>query len=107
MSRLFAGPREGQYVDMKVISFENESEEGSPIYQSVPANNFFPILFSAKVAAYSDDKKNVVIEVSDLFKEDVDAINAVSPSLKKRYKVKRLDKGRSYIDSAHSYPAEY
>ncbi len=96
--------RRGNHIDMKVISFENESEEGSPIYQSVQANNFFPILFSSKIVAFNDDKTSAVIEASDLFKEDVDAINAVSPSLKKRYKVKRLDKGRSYIESAHAYP---
>ncbi|HSP11582.1 MAG TPA: DUF5117 domain-containing protein, partial [Salegentibacter sp.] len=92
------------HIDMKVISFENESEEDSPIYQSVAANNFFPILFSSKIAAYNDDKTSVVIEVSDLFKEEVTAINGVSPELRKRYKVKKLDQSRSYITSANAFP---
>ncbi|MHA6279598.1 zinc-dependent metalloprotease [Salinimicrobium sp. CAU 1759] len=96
--------RRGNYIDMKVISFENESEEGSPIYQSVRANNFFPILFSSKIVAFNDDKTSAVIEAGDLFEEEVDAINGVSASLRKRYKVKRLDKSRSYIESAHAYP---
>ncbi|WZL89916.1 zinc-dependent metalloprotease [Salinimicrobium sp. 3283s] len=96
--------KRGDYIDMKVISFENESDEGSPIYQSVAANNFFPILFSSKIAAYNDDKTSAVIEVSDLFKEEVAAINGVSPSLKKRYKVKKLDKSRSYITAANAFP---
>ncbi|MCY2686034.1 zinc-dependent metalloprotease [Salinimicrobium sp. TH3] len=96
--------RRGDNIDMKVISFENESEEGSPIYQSVAANNFFPILFSAKVAAYNDDKTSAVIKVSDLFKEEVAAINGVSPDLRKRYKVKKLDKSRSFITSANAFP---
>ncbi|WP_037325216.1 zinc-dependent metalloprotease [Salinimicrobium terrae] len=96
--------RRGNHIDMKVVSFENESEEGSPIYQSVQANNFFPILFSSKIEAFNDDKTSAVIEASDLFKEDIDAINGVSPRLRKRYKVKRLDKSRSYIESAHAYP---
>lgn len=96
--------KRGNNIDMRVISFENESDEGSPIYQSVAANNFFPILFSSKIAAYNDDKTSAVIEVSDLFKEEVAAINGVSPDLRKRYKIKRLDKSRSYIDSATAFP---
>ncbi|WP_029037240.1 zinc-dependent metalloprotease [Salinimicrobium xinjiangense] len=96
--------RRGNHIDMRVINFENESEEGSPIYQSVAANNFFPILFSSKIAAYNEDKTSAVIEVSDLFKEEVAAINGVSPDLRKRYKVKKLDKSRSYITSANAFP---
>ncbi|UZH56161.1 zinc-dependent metalloprotease [Salinimicrobium tongyeongense] len=96
--------KRGNHIDMKVISFENESDEGTPIYQSVAANNFFPILFSAKIAAYNDDKTSAVIEVSELFTEEVAAINGVSPDLKKRYKIKRLDKSRSYIDQAKAFP---
>ncbi|MGY5851756.1 zinc-dependent metalloprotease [Salegentibacter sp. F14] len=96
--------KRGNHIDVKVISFENKSEEGTPIYQSVAANNFFPILFSSKITAYNEDKTSVVIEVSDLFKEEVAAINGVSPSLKKRYKVKKLDKSRSYITSANAFP---
>lgn len=96
--------KRGNSIDMKVISFENESDENSPIAKSVTANNFFPILFSSKIAAYSEDGKNAVIQVNDLFEDDVAAINGVSPSLKKRYKVKKLDRSRSYIESASSYP---
>ncbi len=91
-------------IDMKVISFENQSDEDSPIYKSVQANNFFPILFSSKIETYSPDSSNVVIEVSKLFENEVDAINGISSSLRKRYKVKRLDQSRSYIESAHAYP---
>ncbi|GAB2765858.1 zinc-dependent metalloprotease [Salinimicrobium soli] len=96
--------KRGDHIDMKVISFENQSEEDSPIYQSVVANNFFPILFSSKVVAYTDDKKAAVIEASDLFEEEIAAINGVNPRLKKEYKIKKLDKSRSYIESAHAYP---
>lgn len=96
--------KRGEHIDMKVISFENESEEGSPIYQSVQANNFFPILFSSKIVSYNNQKNTAVIEAGDLFTEDIDAINGISPSLKKRYKVKKLDKNRTYVQSAHAYP---
>jgi hypothetical protein len=96
--------RRGNNVDLKVISFENESDEDSPIYQSVLVNNFFPILYSAKIAAYNSDSTAVVAEVNSLFENDIEAINGISSSLKKRYKVKKLDANRSYIESVRSFP---
>ena len=96
--------KRGDNIDMKVISFENQSDEESPIYQSVAANNFFPILFSSKIVAYNDSKTSAVIEMNPLFEEEVNAINGVDPGLRKRYKIKRLDKNRSYIESVHAYP---
>ena len=96
--------RRGDVIDLKVISYEDQSAEESPIYKSVRANNFYPILFSSKVLAYNEATNTAVIEAGGLFEEDVAAINAVSPELKKQYKVKKLDKSRSYIESAHSYP---
>ncbi|SFF65089.1 protein of unknown function [Salegentibacter agarivorans] len=91
-------------IDVKVISFENMSDEESPIYKSVQANNYFPILFSSEIETYNADSTSVVIEVSDLFENEVQAINGLSSSLRKRYKVKKLDQSRSYIESASSYP---
>ena len=96
--------KRGDYIDLKVISFENQSDEESPIYKSVEANNFFPILFSTAIAAKSKDSTNVVIEVTDLFTKDIDAINGVSSRLRKEYKIKKLDGSRSYIESAASFP---
>ncbi|MEP6260121.1 MAG: zinc-dependent metalloprotease [Gillisia sp.] len=96
--------RRGNNVDVRVISFENQSEEGSPIYQSVIANNFFPILYSTKVVAINPDTNAVLVEVNSLFENDIEAINGISSSLKKQYKVKKLDQSRSYIESAHSFP---
>ncbi|PKD15864.1 zinc-dependent metalloprotease [Salegentibacter salinarum] len=91
-------------IDVKVISFENMSDEESPIYKSVQANNYFPILFSSKIEAYNQDSTSVVIEASALFENEVEAINGLSSSLRKRYKVKKLDQSRSYIESAKAYP---
>ncbi|HET8753357.1 MAG TPA: zinc-dependent metalloprotease, partial [Salinimicrobium sp.] len=96
--------KRGNNVDVKVMSFENQSDEGSPIYQSVQANNFSPILYSSEIVAINPDSSAVVIHVNSLFEEDIDAINGISNSLKKRYQVKKLDQSRSYIQSAHSYP---
>jgi len=94
----------GKYVDLKVIDFENESDEESPISQSVADNNFFPILYSSKIEGFNPDSTALLIEVSSLFTDEVNAINAISEQNRKRYKVKRLDKSRSYIESVKSFP---
>lgn len=91
-------------IDLKVISFQNESDEDSPIYKSVEANNFFPILYSTKIEAVNPDSTAYLVDVSSLFTDEVSAINAMSDRLRKAYKVKRLDKSRSYIASAKSFP---
>jgi len=93
-----------KHIDLKVISFQNESDEDSPIYKSVEANNFFPILYSSKIEALNPDSTAYLVEVSSLFTEEVSAINAMPDRLRKAYKVKRLDKSRSYIASAKSFP---
>jgi hypothetical protein len=91
-------------IDLKVISFQNESDEESPIYKSVEANNFFPILYSSKIEAINPDSTAYLVDVSSLFTDEVSAINAMPDGLRKAYKVKRLDKSRSYIASAKSFP---
>ncbi|MGM0581164.1 MAG: zinc-dependent metalloprotease [Bacteroidota bacterium] len=93
-----------KHIDLKVISFQNESDEDSPIYKSVEANNFYPILYSSKIEAINPDSTAYLVDVSSLFTEEVSAINAMPDRLRKAYKVKRLDKSRSYIASAKSFP---
>ncbi|WP_373057151.1 zinc-dependent metalloprotease [Zunongwangia sp. H14] len=96
--------KRGDFIDVKVVSFKNESDEESPIYTSVLANNFSPILYSSKIKAYNPDSTAVVVDVSSLFESEVEAIDGLSSSLRKRYKVKKLDQSRSYIESANAYP---
>ncbi|HET8859676.1 zinc-dependent metalloprotease [Marivirga sp.] len=91
-------------IDLKVISFQNVSDEESPIYKSVEANNFFPILFSSKIEAINPDSTAYLMEVTELFSKEVSAINGMPDRLRKAYQVKRLDGNRSYIASVKSFP---
>ena len=96
--------KRGKNVDIKVMSFENQSDEESPIYKSVQANNFEPIMYSAKIESIKADSSAYVVDVTALFEDEVAAINGMDASSRKRYKVRRLDKSRSYIDEVHSFP---
>lgn len=91
-------------VLLKVVSFSNVADEELPIAQSVAYNNFAPIIKSFKVEAYNPDSTAVLVEVSKLFTDDVNAISGLSSGLRTRYKVSRLDGDRSFIDKVNSFP---
>lgn len=91
-------------VLLKVVSFSNVADEELPIAQSVAYNNFAPIIKSFKVEAYNPDSTAVLVEVSKLFTDDVNAISGLNSGLRTRYKVSRLDGDRSFIDKVNSFP---
>jgi hypothetical protein len=91
-------------VLLKVISFSNVADEELPIARSVAYNNFAPIVRAFKVEAFNPDSTAVLIEVSKLFTEDVQAISGLNSRLRTQYKVNRLDGERSFIDRVQAFP---
>jgi len=85
-------------------SYNAVANDSLPVYQSVRANNFEPIIASFDIEAWNNDSTGVVIEVTDFFTKDVPAISGVISFLRSRYQVRRLDSDRSYIESAKSFP---
>lgn len=97
--------RKGDKVYLRVVSHEIGAADSLPIYEAVVNSNFEPILYSFDVKAYKKDSinNNTVIQVTDLFQKDVEAIGLQSRR-RKPYKISRLDDSRSYIDTIRSYP---
>ncbi|NNF07041.1 MAG: DUF5117 domain-containing protein, partial [Candidatus Eisenbacteria bacterium] len=100
-----------EMVDEKVlvrkVSFERVADENTAIHKSVVNNNFFPILASFEIQVEGPKmkgSKTQVIDVTDFYQEDVPAISGLSQSIRKRYKVKSLDKNRSFLNYARAYP---
>ena len=89
-------------VDIRQISFNNIANEEDPINQSVTENNFSPILASFDIK--NDDENSFLIDVSDYFLKDSPGFNIINPRLKDNYKIGSVDKKRSSIDSAKSFP---
>jgi hypothetical protein len=90
-------------VHLRTVSYENVAADSLPIYQAVLNSNLEPIIRSFEIAAISADSSAVVVEVTDLFESDVPVLGI--PSFRReRYKVRRLDESRSYIDWAKSFP---
>jgi len=91
-------------IIIKEVSYKNIADSTLPIYESVQANNFAPILAAFDQELYDADTGITIIELSDFFTEDIEAISGVIPFLRQEYQVRRLDSNRSYIESVKSFP---
>ncbi len=109
-----AGSKTGENVirwerrDDKVLlrsqSFTNVAADSLPVALSVQNNNFQPIIGAFDIEATNPDSSGVLIEVTSLFSSDIPAMTGMSPSLRTRFRVRRLDTSRSFIDDVKSFP---
>jgi hypothetical protein len=88
-------------VLLRVVSYENVADEDDPIYEAVRNANFEPILKSFSIKGR--DSAAVLIDVTKLFTGDVPAIG-LQERRRERYKVRSLDKDRSFLRRAMSFP---
>lgn len=96
--------KKGKKVLFRQISYENvASDTTEPIYQAVQNSNFEPIIKAFDIQSLGKDSAGVVIEVTDLYKDDIPALGLRS-SQRKQYQVRRLDGDRTFINYVHSYP---
>ena len=91
-------------VLLKVKSYNAIANDSLPIYKSVKANNLEPIIYAFDIKVQNTDSTAVLIDVTKLFSTDIKAITALSASYRKRYKVRKLDASRSFINTIKSYP---
>ena len=80
------------------------ASDSLPINVSVKSNNYEPTLYAFDIAAFSKDSSSVVIDVTSFYNTDVKAISGLGSRLRSTYKVKNLDKSRSFINSVKSFP---
>ena len=96
--------REKDRIFIRKKSYEAIADDEDPVYSSVMANNFEPVLAAFDIEAYSKDSSGVVIDVTDFFSNDVEGISGLSASQRRTYQVRRLDTDRSFIESVKSFP---
>ncbi len=87
---------------LREVSYSNISDEEDPISLSVSVNNFKPILGAFDIKNSEDDK--YLIDVSSYFMSDSPGFNIIRSYEKDNYKIGGVDKKRSFIDSARSFP---
>ncbi|WP_047416465.1 zinc-dependent metalloprotease [Cellulophaga sp. Hel_I_12] len=92
-------------VLLRVVSHDIVASDSLPVHEAVVNSNFEPVLYAFDIKAFKKDsiKSATVIDVTDLFEKDVNALG-MPDFYKKQYKVSRLDGDRSYIESLKSYP---
>jgi len=97
--------KKGDQILLKVVSHEIVAADSLPIHQAVVNSNFEPILYSFPIKAFHKDSvtQASVIDVTDLFEEDIQALG-LQDSRRKSYKISKVDSKRSYIDSIRSFP---
>jgi len=91
-------------VLLKVKSYNAIANDTLPIYKSVKANNLEPIIYAFDIKAQNPDSTAVLIDVTKFFTSDIKAISALPSFYRSRYKVRRLDGSRSFINTIKSYP---
>ena len=109
-----AGTKTGQRVvvweqfEKKILlkerAYNAVANEELPIHISVKSNNYEPTLQAFDISAYSKDSTALVVDVTKFYNTDVKSISGLSSGLRKRYKVKSLDKSRSFVNSVKSFP---
>jgi hypothetical protein len=96
------GPTQNLFLRVvTVVSIAPDSTQ--PIFQAVRNSNLDPIAAAFDIKAYGKDSSSVVIEVTDFFKGDNQAVS-LNPGIKRRYNLGPLASDRSYIESIKTYP---
>jgi hypothetical protein len=95
--------RNGDFILLKLVSYSNTAADSLPIYQAVKNSNLEPILYKFNIKAFAKDGTQAVIEVTDLFSKDIQAIG-LPKGRRTEYKVTRLETERSYIERISPYP---
>ncbi|RPI67535.1 MAG: DUF5117 domain-containing protein [Ignavibacteriae bacterium] len=88
---------------LRTVSYENVAADSTPISRAVKASNFEEIVEAFPIKAYNKDTSAVVIDVTSLFTTDVSMLTP-DEGTRKGYKITRLDKERSFIEYAKSFP---
>jgi len=103
-TRLINWERFKNKILIKEKSSSAIAADSLPINVSVKSNNYEPTLYAFDIAAFSKDSTSVVIDVTSFYGSDVKAISGLGSRLRTTYKVRNLDKSRSFINSMKSFP---
>ena len=91
-------------VFLRVVTVVNVAPDSSqPISRAVRNSSLDPIAAAFDIKAFGKDSSSVVIDVTDFFKGDNQAVS-LSPGIKRRYNLAGLASDRSFIQSIRTYP---
>jgi hypothetical protein len=91
-------------IQLQIVNTDAVADDSLPIAISVRNNNYGPILAAFPIAAFTRDSTSYVIDVTDFFSGDVQAISGLSDAQRRQYQVRRFDPARSFVSSVRSFP---
>ncbi len=94
--------KKNQKILIREVSYLNIADKQDPISISVSENNFKPILAAFDIKNIETDR--FLIDVTNYFMGDSPGFNIIRSYEKENYRIGGVDKNRSFIDSARSYP---
>tara|TARA_B100000768_G_C11284161_1_gene380826 strand:+ start:662 stop:2992 length:2331 start_codon:yes stop_codon:yes gene_type:complete len=94
--------KQGNKILLKEVSYSNIADKNDPISISVSENNFKPILAAFEIK--NSDENKYLIDVTSFYMADSPGFNVIRSYEKDNYKISGVDKKRSFIDSARSFP---
>ena len=94
--------KNGSKILLKEVSYTNIADDEDPISVSVKENNFKPILGAFEIK--NSEKDKYLIDITSYFMSDSPGFNIIRSYEKTNYKIGSVDKKRSFIDSARSFP---
>jgi hypothetical protein len=92
-----------QRIFMRVVTLINTADSTQTIAKAVKNSNLDPIVAAFDIKAYGKDSNSSVIEVTEFFKGDNQAVSLNSSS-KRTFSLSGLASDRSYIVSIKTYP---
>lgn len=95
--------RQVDRVLLRWVSYLNVADDSLPIAKAVEAANFQPIIASLPIIAYNKDSSGVIVDVTKAYSADV-PLFGLDRQRRDNFGVRRLDDGRSFLQSARSYP---
>lgn len=95
--------RSGDRVLLRLVSYDNFAGDSTTIAAAVRNSNFEPIIMAFDVEVMNDDSTAVVVDVTDLFTEDVTMLG-LQKRRRSSYGVRRVDADRTYIVRANAFP---
>ena len=92
-----------QRIFMRVVTLISKADSSQTIAKAVKNSYLDPIVASFDIKAFGKDSTSSIIDVTDFFKGDNQAVSLTSAS-KRSFNLSSLAADRSYIESIKSYP---
>ncbi len=96
--------RQGDFVLLRTVRYASVAADSLPIYRAVRDAQFEPIVARMPVVALGPDSTSVVVDMTDTFVTSDTPVFGLPSGAREQFKVRRLDKDRSFLARAQAFP---